>query len=107
MADTGTNLAFIVGMTTFLIMVSILEASFASSGGIILSGAPQKFSPPSCSPGFIIIDGMIGCAWNYFALFLALFSVSSEFAILNSFVLVIYGFGTAWAIASLLRGGGG
>lgn len=107
MSNVATNLGFIIGMTTFLIMVSILEASFASSGGIILDGVPQKFTPPSCSPGLVIIDGMIGCAWNYFTLFLALFSVSSEFAIMNSFVLIIYGFGTGWAIVSLLRGGGG
>jgi hypothetical protein len=103
----ATNLSFIIAVLAFFSFLTIMEVSYATSSGTLLKNAPTTFTAPSCSPGIIIIDGLLSCAWNYLSIFLGLMSVSSEFAIFNSVILFVLIAGVGWAVVSLLRGGGG
>lgn len=103
----ATNLPFILAFTTFFIVLAFLSVSLASSNVQWVKNSPASFSAPTCGTGIIILDGLLGCAWNYLTAFFTLFTISTEFALFNSVILVGLFFAMGWAILSLLRGGGG
>jgi hypothetical protein len=102
-----TNLPFILGIVVFFSFMVVLSVSYASTTQTLLRNAPTSFSVPSCSLGIIVIDGLLTCAWNYMVTFLALMSVSSEFALFNGVIIFALITSLGWAILSILRGGGG
>ena len=106
---TTTNLAYIISIVFFFSMITFLEVDYARSmptTSTALSGFAE-LEYPTCSVGVIIIDGMFACAWDYFVTFLALMSVTTEFAVFNIVILVSVIAGLGWAFVTLLRGGGG
>jgi len=102
-----TNLPFILGAIVFFSFMVVLSVSYAGTSQGFLKNAPTSFSVPSCSLGIIVIDGLLTCAWNYLSTFLALMSISSDFAIFNGVILFALITSIGWAILSILRGGGG
>jgi hypothetical protein len=102
-----TNLPFILGVVVFFSFMVVLSVSYAGTQQGILKNAPTSVSIPSCSLGVIIIDGIITCAYNYLSTFMALMSVSSDFALFNGVILFALIASVGWAILSVLRGGGG
>jgi len=103
----STNLPFILSIVLFFTTLTFVSVSMASANSGWLRYAPTSFTQPSCSLGIIVIDGLLTCAWNYLSAFLALMSISSEFAIFNGIILMGLIFSLGWAVVALLRGGGG
>ena len=103
----ATNLPFIMSAVVFFITLSFLSVSMASTNTGWLKGGGQHFTTPTCSAGVIILDGLLDCAYDFTTAFFGLMSVSSEFAIFNGIILTGLIISVAWALASLLRGGGG
>lgn len=103
----ASNLPFILGAVVFFSFMVVLSVSYAGTSQALLTNSPTSFSVPSCSLGFIVIDGLLTCAWNYLSTFLALMSVSSDFALFNGVILFALITSLGWAILSILRGGGG
>lgn len=102
-----TNLPFILGAIVFFSFMVVMSVSYAGTQQTLIKNMPTSFTVPSCSLGFIVIDGLLTCAWNYMATFFALMSVSAEFALFNSLILFTLIASVGWALVSLLRGGGG
>jgi hypothetical protein len=102
-----TNLPFILGVVVFFSFMVVLSVSYAGTQQGILKNAPTAIAVPSCSLGVIVIDGLLTCVWNYMTTFLALMSVSSDFALFNGVILFALIASVGWAILSVLRGGGG
>jgi hypothetical protein len=100
-----TNLPFVFGVIVFFSFMVVMSVSY--SGDAMVNGVPTSIDAPSCTLGLIIIDGLLTCFWNYMSTFLALMSVSTEFALFNSVILFGLIAGVGWAALSMIRGGGG
>jgi hypothetical protein len=48
---------------------------------------PQK---PRCSLGFIIIDGLFDCAWQYLQPLFVVFNLSSSIGLINFAIVIPY-----------------
>lgn len=79
-------------------------ATFTAKNTTLISNIPNPdVSAIRCGLGFVIIDGLAGCVWNYGSAFVAFMAMSSD----NTFMTILLGvllLGLAWSIATLWGG---
>lgn len=126
-----SSLAFILFLVSFIAIVSLFSAQYLAAPKPAVNAMVIKFNAstnqsylasteasnytiirnvPSinvnaitCGGGYILVDGIIGCVWNYGSAFLAFAGMSSDNAFLSIFLGILV-LGTVWAIATLWGG---
>jgi hypothetical protein len=126
-----SSLAFIIFLVSFIAMVSFFSAQYLAAPKPTLNAMVLKFNASTnssyfaateasnytlihnvpavnvtaitCGGGLILVDGIIGCVWNYGSAFLAFVGTSSDNAFLAIFLSILT-LGTIWAIATLWGG---
>lgn len=100
---TMTKYSFLFGYAVFFIVLQLLLFGIA---GEIVDSPFVALQTPSCSLGFIVIDGLLQCAFGYVSLFFALFTISSEFFIIQTIFIIPFIIILVLVVADLLRGSG-
>jgi len=97
------TLSFLIPSVTFIIVVGMLGSLL---GMTLISGSVSKITPPTCdiSGADALIDAII-CFGKMIGYFFNLMTVSSEFFILGT-ILLILSIGLGYVVIRLLRGGG-
>jgi len=98
-----TKYSFLFGYTVFFIVLQILLNGIASE---VVNSPFAELEPPECSLGFIVIDGLLLCAFDYVSLFFSLFAISSSFFIIQAVFIIPFIVMLVLIIADLLRGSG-
>lgn len=97
----ATKYQILLGYTIFIM------AYFSISVGIgvsYLSGNMPIPRKPYCTLGFIIIDGLFDCAWQYLQPLFILFNLTSSIGIFNTVIIIPYLVFLTYLIITTMRG---
>jgi hypothetical protein len=92
----------LLSYTVFFVSMLFLE-SLAGITFFTMGLNPKQF-PPTCSMGYLIIDGLLWCAWNYITIFFNFFNITSTITIINTILFIPFIIFLAKIILDLLRG---
>jgi hypothetical protein len=126
-----SSLSYILFLVTFIAVIIYFGAQYAAAPTPALSQTRLQFNASSngtyletissynhillknvanvnvtsltCSFGFVVIDGVIGCIYNYASAFLSLTTMTSD----NTFMVILLGIlilGLVWAFITLWGG---
>lgn len=98
-----TKYNVIIWYTIFFLASQILLVGFAVE---VLTTQFETLSIPSCSLGLFILDGLLTCAFDFITLFFNLFTLSSDFLILEVLFIIPFLIALSLIVADLLRGSG-
>lgn len=93
----------ILGYSIFFIIFQLLVIGYA---GQVFSSEISSITQPTCDAGFIILDGLLTCAFNYIMLIVSLFTISTTILVIELVFVIPFIIGIVMVIADLLRGSG-
>jgi hypothetical protein len=96
-----TKYDILIGYTIFVMCYFTLSAWV---GVAYLSGSMPIPRKPYCTLGFIIIDGLFDCAWQYLQPLLIMFNLASSIGIFNTVIIIPYLLFLTYIIIELARG---
>jgi hypothetical protein len=97
----GTKYQILLGYSIFLMAFFSIQVGV---GYELLTGSMPIVRKPVCTSGFILIDGLFDCAWQYLQPLLVLFDVNSSLGIFNAVILIPFFIFLAYLIIATLRG---
>jgi|SRR3972149_6160719 len=98
-----TKYNVLIGYTIFFALFQVLIIGFA---GDVFSSEIEALTTPTCSLGFIVIDGILQCAFDYISLFFNLFTIDTTIVIVELIFVIPFIISLALIVSDLLRGSG-
>lgn len=96
-----TKYGVILGYTIFFIILNLLIVGLYGS---LINSPFTLVAPPVCTLGFIVIDGLANCFFNYLGFFFNLFTINSTIAIVETIFVIPFVLMLAVIVLEWIRG---
>jgi hypothetical protein len=83
----ATKYDILIGYTVFILLYFGISSMVGVS---YMSGSIPSTRKPYCTMGFVIIDGLFDCAWQYLQPLFILFDISSSIGIISWVITIPY-----------------
>jgi len=74
-----SELRFVFTLILFLSLALYVHSAFVKDVIVpqVLKAGVMQFNPPTCTMGFIIVDGLLRCAWSWLSFYYQIFDIGS------------------------------